>query len=85
MANGKPGDHPLTDIVVWNAKIFGNEIDDKIRRIYASSSSEFRTHLAALLYVWPQSNEKNITSPYIKLSELSYVLDTLEACVGAQR
>ena len=33
MANGKPGDHPLTDILVHNLTVYGQESDDLIRNI----------------------------------------------------
>jgi len=33
MPNGKPGDHPLTDILVHNLKVYGQEGDDLIRKI----------------------------------------------------
>jgi hypothetical protein len=84
MPNGKPGDHPLTDIVVHNATIFGAEIDDKVRQIYSGASPELRSHLAALLYAWPRKNT-SFASPVTDTNELSYVMDTLLACVAAQR
>jgi hypothetical protein len=33
MANGKPGDHPLSDILVHKTKVYGEETDDLIRKI----------------------------------------------------
>lgn len=33
MANGKPGDHPLTDILAWNREVFGSNADELIREI----------------------------------------------------
>ena len=84
MPNGKPGDHPLTDIVVHNARLFGAEIDDKVRQIYSGASPELRSHLAALFYAWPRKNT-SFTSPVTDTNELFYVLDTLLACVAAQR
>ncbi len=33
MPNGKPGDHPLTDIFVHKARVYGQEADDLIRKI----------------------------------------------------
>jgi hypothetical protein len=38
MPNGKPGDHPLTDILVHKMKVYGQEADDLIRRIAELSS-----------------------------------------------
>jgi hypothetical protein len=80
MPNGKPGDHPLTDIVVYQAKVFGDEIDGKIRRIHERASPEIKSFLAALLWSWPRKNT-NITSPILNSDELSHVLDKLMACV----
>jgi len=28
MANGKPRDHPLTDILNWNHEAFGRDVDE---------------------------------------------------------
>jgi hypothetical protein len=33
MPNGKPGDHPLTDISVHRLKVYGPEADDLIRKV----------------------------------------------------
>jgi hypothetical protein len=33
MPNGKPGDHPVTDIVVWKKSVFAPETDALIREI----------------------------------------------------
>ena len=33
MANGKTGDHPLTDIIVYRVAVFTPEIDDLVLRI----------------------------------------------------
>jgi len=33
MPNGKPGDHPLTDILVHKLDVYGRETDDLIRKI----------------------------------------------------
>jgi hypothetical protein len=38
MPNGKPGDHPLTDILVHNLETYGEEADDLIRGISEFSS-----------------------------------------------
>ena len=36
--NGKPHDHPLTDILVHKIEVYGPQTDDLIRRIAALSS-----------------------------------------------
>lgn len=33
MPNGKPGDHPLTDILVHGFTVFGSELDGLVREI----------------------------------------------------
>jgi hypothetical protein len=33
MPNGKPGDHPLTDILVHKLRVYGGEADELIRKI----------------------------------------------------
>ena len=33
MPNGKPGDHPLTDILIHKLEVYGLEADELIRRI----------------------------------------------------
>ena len=35
MPNGKPGDNPTTDVVVWNKEVFGAKTDALIREIDA--------------------------------------------------
>lgn len=39
MPNGKPGDHPLTDLFTHNLEVFGAEIDDLLREIKSLSGS----------------------------------------------
>lgn len=38
MANGKPGDHPLTDLFLHRLEVYGQEADDLIREIASLSS-----------------------------------------------
>ena len=38
MANGKPHDHPLTDILKYNLETYGAEADELIRKISELSS-----------------------------------------------
>jgi hypothetical protein len=33
MPNGKPGDHPLTDIFIHKLEVYGKEADELIRKI----------------------------------------------------
>jgi hypothetical protein len=59
MPNGRPGDHPLTDIVVHKIATFGAEIDDKIRRIQADASPE----LESLSPRWCLRGRSRTTTP----------------------
>jgi hypothetical protein len=34
VANGKPGDHPVTDIVTWNRQVYGPELDGLVREVF---------------------------------------------------
>jgi hypothetical protein len=38
MPNGKPGDHPLTDIFLHRVEVYGAEADELIRKIAKLSS-----------------------------------------------
>ena len=80
MLNGKPGDHPLTDIVAHNIDVLGSETDDKIRRIHAASPSSLGDRLAAVLLSWPRRNA-DIAGQVLNPEGLTYVLDTLLAYV----
>ncbi len=39
MVNGKPGDHPITDILYWKREVYSAETDELIRSIAALCSS----------------------------------------------
>jgi hypothetical protein len=50
MPNGKPGDHPYTDIVIHKWKVFGDEIDNLVRELHNKAGfSQFREEVAQLL------------------------------------
>jgi hypothetical protein len=72
MPNGKPGDHPLTDIVMHRLTMFGGEIDEKVRKVDAVASNELRDVLATLVYFWPWG-ERTPVDPH----SLSAILDSL--------
>jgi hypothetical protein len=54
MPNGKPGDHPLTDIIVHKIETYGPDADDYIRGINDFSSRHE-------LYSWWEQEIKNET------------------------
>jgi hypothetical protein len=40
MANGKPGDHPYTDIVTWGRRVYSPQVDQLVREIHNLSGGE---------------------------------------------
>ena len=80
MPNGKPGDHPLTDIVVHRTPMFGAEVDEKVRRVDAIASNELRDVLATVVYFWPWGDRAPV-DPH----SLSAILDSLLRCAERQR
>lgn len=40
MPNGKPGDHPLNDIVVHRERVFGAPIDERVIDIWHAAKDE---------------------------------------------
>ena len=76
MPNGKPGDHPLTDIVKHRVPMFGDEIDDKVRRLDSIASDELRNVLATIVYFWPWGDKAPV-DPHA----LSAILDSLQRYV----
>jgi hypothetical protein len=49
MPNGRPGDHPYTDIVVHGRRVYSPAIDDLVREVDVLSDERGRNDLAALL------------------------------------
>ena len=49
MPNGKPGDHPYTDIVVHARGVYSEAVDDLVRRIARLASQSERDQLAEVL------------------------------------
>lgn len=80
MPNGKPGDHPLTDIVKHRLPMFGDEIDEEIRRIDAIASNDLREVLATLIYHWPW-DDRAPTAPH----SLSSIINSLSRYAEKQR
>jgi hypothetical protein len=40
MPNGKPGDNPVTDVVVWGREVYGTEVDALVREVAALMPDE---------------------------------------------
>jgi hypothetical protein len=54
MPDGRPGDNPLTDIVVHGEEIFDSESDERIRRLCKGAPLPLLELLAALVRHWPR-------------------------------
>jgi len=80
MPNGKPGDHPFTDIIVHRHTVFGGEIDDKVRGVDAIATTTFKDLLATFLIMWPC--EKGVP---IAPRSLSTILDAMLQYAEIQR
>ena len=50
MPNGKPGDHPYTDIVVHRRSVYSPRVDDLVRRVAMLSTQAERHQLADMLF-----------------------------------
>lgn len=56
MANGKPGDHPLTDILSYGASDYGESVDSLIKDIAAQPAfGDVREEVSTVLWdYWPK-------------------------------
>ena len=50
MPNGKPGDHPLTDILAHRLQVYSPAIDELIREIAVLSDERGRRELGDMLF-----------------------------------
>lgn len=46
MPNGKPGDHPFTDIVIHGLRVYSARVDDLVREITRLGDERTTRHLA---------------------------------------
>ena len=49
MPNGKPGDHPLTDLLVYGTHAFPPDMEDMIRRLHKANPNAFEERAALLM------------------------------------
>jgi hypothetical protein len=49
MPNGRPGDHPYTDIVHHGEAVYSGAVDDLVRKVAELSDERGRRELASLL------------------------------------
>jgi hypothetical protein len=58
MPNGKPGDHPFTDIITHGLRVYSASVDELVREITRSGDERTIRHLAdELLVKYSQYNE----------------------------
>lgn len=50
MPNGKPGDHPFTDIVIHGLDVYSSQVAKLVREIAKLASDQERRKLSDLLY-----------------------------------
>ena len=70
MPNGKPGDHPLTDILVHKVKVYGEETDDLIRKIAELSSYRELDEWWQREIIWSPDRHSVVSNARISLDEL---------------
>ncbi|MFP4597633.1 MAG: hypothetical protein ACLFVJ_05245 [Persicimonas sp.] len=58
MPNGKPGDHPYTDIVVHGHDFYTDDIDELIRKIAKHGGHKALSDIDLLSYGWHPDDEK---------------------------
>lgn len=70
MPNGKPGDHPLTDIVVHGMAVYGSEADALILKIGKLSSNRALDHWWESEIGWNASSKEVVEKAKVRLAEL---------------
>ena len=64
--NGKPGDHPLSDLLSWGHPVFGSPIDDLLKEIDdIGGRSDLQTGevATALWDLWPKWGRRSGDEP----------------------
>jgi hypothetical protein len=68
--NGKPGDHPLTDILVHKRNVYGSEADGLIRKIAELCSRRDLDEWWNREVGWSPDNDSIISKARTRLDEL---------------
>lgn len=71
MANGKPGDHPLTDILTHKLEVYCREADELIRRIGDLCSRRDLYEWWERKIGWSNDRELALSTARIRLEELT--------------
>lgn len=70
MANGKPGDQPLTDILVHKLEVYGREADDLIRQIADLCSRRELDEWWEREISWSPQRDSIVHKAQVRLNEL---------------
>lgn len=79
MPDGRPGDHPLTDISIHGEEIFDRETNARIRRLINGAPPHLLEILNDIVWYWPRPNKHDsawgeVTNP----SDFRRVIEGLE-------
>ena len=58
MPNGRPGDHPLTDIAIHGAQYFDRETNERIKRLHDGPGGPILSVLSELIFSWPRRSDR---------------------------
>ena len=78
MANGKPGDHPLTDILCHGLQVYGSDMDDLVRQVAALSDDRGTRELGDLLLAHPRPGSAGVLRPRLERRRDELRADALE-------
>lgn len=71
MANGTPGDHPLTDICAYRLEVYGPEADELIRKIASLCSARELDEWWQKEIGWSQDRALALSKARARYEELS--------------
>ncbi len=81
MPDGRPGDHPLTDIVVHGEEPFDRETNARIRRICNGAPPPILAMLNAIVWEWPRvSEEGGAWAQPVEPDRFRRTIEQLERC-----
>lgn len=79
MPDGRPGDHPISDIVVHGETVFGKPADDCIRRISNGAPPPILSLLGSLVIFWPRTrDDMSFWGPPVDPDGFLAMLESLE-------
>ncbi|BCH30046.1 hypothetical protein MesoLjLc_19760 [Mesorhizobium sp. L-8-10] len=79
MPDGRPGDHPLTDISIHGEEIFDRETNARIRRLVNGAPPHLLEILDDLVWHWPRPrNHESDWGELINADDFARVIEGLE-------